>query len=265
MTATPHIEDALLQDYLDGILPTAAEERIAAHVFACEICEQKLLSLSSEEVPVWDVPQFQEKLAEAGWQKKSSDVPRVSIPLWTKWALAASVTILVLIAGYWLFLKPDAPDASQMARNSAVKIDNIQKVAGDSDDWLHAYVDGEWSQVVEFLTTRADALVKSPDSLSESESLSLLAIGHALIRKNDGILASNPYLETVENHAPRESQRNIASFYLGLMALGNGDQETAWSYWDAIEELPTLNSNFKTEIRRLRAVVGAASSGNPPN
>lgn len=262
MTTTPHIEESLLQDYLDGILSQAAVEEIADHVFSCEICEQKLLSLAPAETPTWDIPQFQQKLAEAGWQKKNNSASIV-LPRWTKWAIAASVTILVLIAGYWLLRQPVSLDVSEMAQNSSVKIESIQKVAGDNDDWQHAYVDGNWSLVVELLQPRADRLVQQPDSLSESEALELLAIGHALIKKENGALASNLYLEAVEANAPRVSQKNIASFYLGLMALANGDQQAAWRYWEPIEELPTLNTNFKTEIRRLRAAARASWSGNP--
>jgi hypothetical protein len=152
---TRHIDDSLLQDFLEGLLDSEAEEEVREHLDACSQCREEravltelldgLGGLPSEAQPSRDLwPQIAWRMESTKNRDSASaevDVPeaaqyrepqrrqpqkgrRVNLPAWQ--LLAASIALIVISGGsVWAFLSgkmdaggplgPDFQSAAQFA------------------------------------------------------------------------------------------------------------------------------------------------------
>lgn len=261
-----HISDELLQDFIEGILPPNAEERIAAHIFSCSTCEKSYHRVNGY--------QMDEASAKAAYrqvligveeqQKKINNPPSIVKPLYLKWLMAAAVATILAISGL-IWLRADAEDPVELAQSFSLKFPGIGPTAGSgSDVWIVQYSSPHpnWKKIIgsleeQILEIQNDLQSGGSQQLQDTNTIKLIVYGEALNK-----VGKDPrdLLRLITKHSNNQLYTTAATFYQGLYLIQQGQIEAGLQQWEGIRLDPHLPDAFHTEIEKIESAATL-----PPN
>lgn len=171
-----HIDDSILNEYLDRQLDAAEQERVAGHLAECEDCQERLAEMENLFAGLAVLPEValavdlsERVVARLSAEFKPRPIPRWTIPVFALQLVAA----LVLFIWLWPMVQPVLGNVGELMVETA---ENLQPNLPLSD---------VAAPLIDTLESGLERLAEISEGLSPHASLSILEgfliIGLALI------------------------------------------------------------------------------------
>ncbi len=112
-----HIDEFVLNEYLDGMLEAAEETAVRHHLASCPDCRARLTELQNLFSTLEEVAEMPLQIDLS--QRIMAEIePTSAIPLWSKWVMGVQlVTAVILTFSFWPMLQTYFTQATLFAEN----------------------------------------------------------------------------------------------------------------------------------------------------